>query len=101
MLMRFTARAASAVGLVAVVLGVAACGGSSGAVGNGSGDKATLTMYNAQHEDLMKLMVADFTRATAIKANMRNGEDFELGNQLVQEGTASPADVFVTENSPR
>ena len=38
--MRFNARAASAVGLVAVVLGVAACGGSSGAVGNGSGDKA-------------------------------------------------------------
>jgi iron(III) transport system substrate-binding protein len=98
--MRLNARAASALGLVAVVLGVAACGGSSGAVGNGSGDKATLTLYNAQHEDLMKLMVADFTRATGIKVNMRNGEDFELGNQLVQEGKASPADVFVTENSP-
>ncbi|MHB1474128.1 MAG: iron ABC transporter substrate-binding protein [Dermatophilaceae bacterium] len=112
--MRFNARVASAAGLVAVILGVAACGtssgsadsggsagsGGSGGSGKGSGDKATLTLYNAQHEDLMKLMVADFTKATGIKVNMRNGEDFELGNQLVQEGTASPADVFVTENSP-
>jgi iron(III) transport system substrate-binding protein len=100
--MRFHARLAFAAGLVAVTLGVASCGTSRSATdaGNGSGDSATLTLYNAQHEDLMKLMVADFTKATGIKVNMRNGEDFELGNQLVQEGAASPADVFVTENSP-
>ena len=104
--MRFTGRAISdagmAAGLVAVLLGITACGGapSSADAERGSGDKATLTLYNAQHEDLMTLMVADFTKATGIKVNMRNGEDFELGNQLVQEGKASPADVFVTENSP-
>jgi len=93
---------ASAAGLVAVMLGVTACGASNGSAGSakGAGDKVTLTLYNAQHEDLMTLMVADFTKVTGIKVNMRNGEDFELGNQLVQEGTASPADVFVTENSP-
>ncbi|HYO19114.1 MAG TPA: iron ABC transporter substrate-binding protein, partial [Dermatophilaceae bacterium] len=104
--MRFTGRAVSevgvAAGLVAVLLGVTACGGATGAAGadQGSGEKATLTLYNAQHEDLMTLMVADFTKATGIKVNMRNGEDFELGNQIVQEDKASPADVFVTENSP-
>jgi iron(III) transport system substrate-binding protein len=31
---------------------------------------------------------------------IRSGKDFELANQIVQEGNASPADVFVTENSP-
>ncbi len=31
---------------------------------------------------------------------MRQGGDTELANQLVQEGSASPADVFLTENSP-
>ena len=31
---------------------------------------------------------------------MRNGGDTELGNQIVQEGAASSADVFLTENSP-
>ena len=97
--MRFNVRVASAAGLVAAMLGVAACGSSADAAKD-AGEKPTLTLYNAQHEDLMALMVADFTKATGIKVNMRNGEDFELGNQLVQEGTASPADVFVTENSP-
>jgi iron(III) transport system substrate-binding protein len=101
--MRKNGRVACAAGLVAVVLGVAACGSSENpgkSAGSASADKGTLTLYNAQHEDLMALMVADFTKATGIKVNMRNGEDFELGNQIVQEGSASPADVFVTENSP-
>ncbi len=31
---------------------------------------------------------------------LRNGSDSELANQIVQEGSASPADVFLTENSP-
>ncbi len=99
--MRFNARVAYAAGLVTVMLGTAACGASADTEkGSGSSEKPTLTLYNAQHEDLMALMVADFTKETGIKVNMRNGEDFELGNQLVQEGSASPADVFVTENSP-
>ena len=102
--MRINARAASAAGLAAVLLGVAACGTSStpptAGTGTGSAAKATLTLYNAQHDDLMKLMVDDFTKQTSIKVEIRNGKDFELGNQIVQEGAASPADVFVTENSP-
>ena len=31
---------------------------------------------------------------------LRNGGDSEFSNQLVAEGKASPADVFLTENSP-
>ena len=31
---------------------------------------------------------------------MRNGDDTEMSNQIVQEGAASPADVFLTENCP-
>ena len=94
-------RAAAAVASVAALsLVLAACGGGTGASSGSGGDKATLTLYNAQHEDLMKLMVDGFTKETGIKVQMRSGEDFELGNQLVQEGAASPADVFVTENSP-
>ena len=54
------------------------------------GRRGTLTLYNAQHEDLMKLMVAGFTKQTGIKVEMRNGDDFELANQIVQEGEASP-----------
>lgn len=59
-----------------------------------------IVIYNAQHENLVKSWVDGFTKDTGIKVTLRNGGDSELGNQLVQEGSASPADVFLTENSP-
>lgn len=66
------------------------------AADNGDG----IVVYNAQHENLVKSWVDGFTKETGIKVTLRNGDDSELGNQLVQEGAASPADVFLTENSP-
>ena len=59
-----------------------------------------IVVYNAQHENLVKSWVDGFTKETGIKVTLRNGDDSELGNPLVQEGSASPADVFLTENSP-
>lgn len=59
-----------------------------------------IVVYNAQHETLTKAWVDAFTKETGIKVTVRNGSDTELGNQIVQEGKSSPADVFLTENSP-
>jgi len=79
------------VSVLAVVLGATACSSS----GN-----AELLVYNAQHESLAKEWIDAFTKETGIKVTYRQGEDAELGNQLIAEGQASPADVFLTENSP-
>lgn len=78
-----------------LVLLAAACGSDAPSAGG-----PTLTLYNAQHETMTKPMLAAFTKATGIKVQTRLGKDFELANQLVQEGDATPADVFITENSP-
>lgn len=59
-----------------------------------------ILVYNAQHASLTQAWVEAFTKETGIKVTLRQGSDTELGNQLVQEGAASPADVFLTENSP-
>lgn len=59
-----------------------------------------IVVYNAQHKSLTEAWADAFTRETGIKITMRHGSDTELANQIVQEGTASPADVFLTENSP-
>ncbi|WON78613.1 iron ABC transporter substrate-binding protein [Serratia sp. UGAL515B_01] len=67
---------------------------------NAADNELGLVVYNAQHENLVKSWVEGFTKDTGIKVTLRNGGDSELGNQLVQEGSASPADVFLTENSP-
>src|SRR5215213_2704755 len=101
--MRVLGRATAVAAALAACLTVAACGGGSSQAGSGStagGQEDGLTLYNAQHESLMKLMTDGFTKQTGVKVTMRSGDDFELANQLVQEGEASPADVFVTENSP-
>ena len=59
-----------------------------------------IVVYNAQHKTLTEAWVDAFTRETGIKVTLRQGGDTELSNQIVQEGAASPADVFLTENSP-
>lgn len=59
-----------------------------------------LVIYNAQHEELMTEIVPLFEEETGLDVELRNGKDLELANQLVAEGADSPADVFLTENSP-
>lgn len=66
-------------------------------VGTGSGG---IVVYNAQHENLTQAWAEAFTRQTGIPVEMRNGSDTELANQLAAEGSGSPADVLLTENSP-
>ncbi len=85
----------SLVRTVAVACGL--LGASLAAVGqNGDG----IVVYNAQHASLTQAWVDGFTRETGIKVTVRNAGDAQLGNQIVQEGKSSPADVFLTENSP-
>jgi len=61
---------------------------------------AGITVYNAQHESLAQEWADAFTKETGIAVTIRQGSDLEVGNQLIQEGANSPADVFLTENSP-
>ena len=84
-------RIAVVMSILAVVLGATACS---------SYESDELLIYNAQHESLTKEWVDAFTKETGIKVTYRQGGDTELGNQLVAEGAGSPADVFLTENSP-
>jgi iron(III) transport system substrate-binding protein len=63
-------------------------------------DGPKVVVYNAQHEQLLEELAPKFEKATGIKVELRNGPDSELAAQLMQEGDASPADVFLTENTP-
>jgi iron(III) transport system substrate-binding protein len=82
--------AAGVVSILGVAAGLTACGS----------DADVLTVYSAQHESLVRTMLEDFTEETGIELEFRDANDSELANQIVEEGEASPADVFLTENSP-
>jgi iron(III) transport system substrate-binding protein len=77
----------------AATLALAACG-SSKSSGN------ALTLYSGQHEQTTALLVRDFEHRTGIKVQIRSADEATLANQIIQEGSNSPADIFYTENSP-
>jgi iron(III) transport system substrate-binding protein len=104
--MKIRTNALAGIALAATAaLGLAACGsGSSATAGSSAATNGSpageITVYNAQHESLTKEWIDAFTAETGIKVTVRQGGDTEMSNQIVQEGQASPADVFLTENSP-
>jgi iron(III) transport system substrate-binding protein len=84
---------AAVLSTVALAAGLTACSSSSD-------ETDGLLIYNAQHESLTKEWIDAFTKETGIKVTYRQGGDTELANQLIAEGSSSPADVLLTENSP-
>ncbi|HET7399647.1 MAG TPA: iron ABC transporter substrate-binding protein [Intrasporangium sp.] len=83
---------------ILVTLTLSACGGSLKAAETLDPDK--LTIYSAQHENLTEAWARAFSDKTGVEVQIRYGSDSAMGAQLVQEGATSPADVFLTENSP-
>lgn len=59
-----------------------------------------LVIYNAQHQQLLDEIVPLFEEESGLDVELRSGKDLEMANQIVEEGEDSPADVFLTENSP-
>jgi iron(III) transport system substrate-binding protein len=91
--------------LFAAAITLAACGSSSStsSTATTSGSTApgtTITLYSGQHEQTTSLLVAGFEKQTGIKVKVRSDDEDVLGNQIVQEGSSSPADAFYTENTP-
>nr|WP_255622561.1 iron ABC transporter substrate-binding protein [Tessaracoccus sp. OS52] len=63
-------------------------------------DAEALLIYSSQHQNVTEAWAQAFTEKTGIKTQVRPGKDSSMGHQIVEEGDNSPADVFLTENSP-
>lgn len=91
-------RAWRAVGLMTVagmLAAVTACG-----AGGGDAPANGLVLYNGQHEQTTQALVNAFEQQTGITVMIRSGDEDTLAEQIMQEGSRSPADVIYTENSP-
>jgi iron(III) transport system substrate-binding protein len=60
----------------------------------------TITLYNGQHEQTTALLVSAFEKQSGVKVEVRSDDEVALGEQIIQEGSRSPADVFYMENTP-
>jgi iron(III) transport system substrate-binding protein len=59
-----------------------------------------IVVYTSQHASLTQAWADAFTAETGVPVTIRKGTDTVMANQIIQEGANSPADVFLTENSP-
>jgi iron(III) transport system substrate-binding protein len=70
-------------------------------VGNSSATTSqSITLYSGQHEQTTDSLVLGFEKETGITVNVRNDDEDVLADEIVTEGSHSPADVIYTENSP-
>jgi iron(III) transport system substrate-binding protein len=79
---------------------LAACGGASAGTSGSGGSNDTITLYSGQHPQLTQAIVSAFEKQTGIHVRVRSDDGIVLANQILQEGAHSPADVYLTENSP-
>jgi iron(III) transport system substrate-binding protein len=79
-------------GLVALIVALTACGGGGG--------KHSIVLYNGQHPELTTALVSEFEKQTGISVRERSNDTAVLANQILEEGGGSPADVYLSENSP-
>jgi iron(III) transport system substrate-binding protein len=90
--MRRTAVAAAAAMLAA---GIALTACSSSPAGPNS-----ITVYSGQHEQTTEHLITAFEQKTGISVAVRYADEDQFADQILAEGSRSPADVFITENSP-
>ncbi len=58
-----------------------------------------ITVYSGRNEDLVGFIFEDFEAATGIEVAVRYGDTAELAATIVEEGDASPADVYFGQDA--
>jgi iron(III) transport system substrate-binding protein len=81
------------------VLGVLpiACGG--GGDSSQAGERPSLTIYSGREEEYVEGLYEDFEAAEDIDLDVRYADSAEFAATLLEEGDASPADVFFSQDA--
>jgi iron(III) transport system substrate-binding protein len=64
-------------------------------------EEKVLNLYSARHYQTDEALYANFTKQTGITINRIEAKEDELLERLRNEGSASPADVFITVDAAR